>query len=130
MAAYALSSARQVGAALPRLVCGATPSGGVRRDCVCLKRELFAAGTGALSQCADPRIAILAIDVFMVIERFPQHDMLPVYRQVREGGRALPDGLTYIDSWVEPNFSRCFQLMECEIRHSFSDGPWSGATTK
>ena len=52
--------------------------------------------------------------LFMVIERFPQHDMLPVYRRVREGGRALPDGLTYIDSWVEPNFSRCFQLMECD----------------
>lgn len=51
--------------------------------------------------------------LFMVIERFPQHDMLPVYRRVRDGGRALPDGLTYIDSWVEPNFSRCFQLMEC-----------------
>lgn len=52
--------------------------------------------------------------LFMVIERFPQHDMLPVYRQVRDSGRALPDGLTYIDSWVEPNFSRCFQLMECD----------------
>jgi len=25
----------------------------------------------------------------------------------------LPDGLAYIDSWVEPNFARCFQLMEC-----------------
>ena len=52
--------------------------------------------------------------LFMVIERFLQHDMLPVYRRVRDGGRALPDGLKYIDSWVEPNFSRCFQLMECE----------------
>ena len=50
----------------------------------------------------------------MVIERFPQHDMLPVYRRVRDGGRALPDGLRYLESWIEPNFSRCFQLMECE----------------
>jgi hypothetical protein len=25
----------------------------------------------------------------------------------------LPDGLNYIDSWVESNFDRCFQLMEC-----------------
>ena len=52
--------------------------------------------------------------LFMVIERFPQHDMLPVYERVRESGRALPDGLTYVESWVEPNFSRCFQLMECD----------------
>ncbi len=26
----------------------------------------------------------------------------------------LPDGLTYLDSWIEPNFSRCFQLMACD----------------
>lgn len=51
--------------------------------------------------------------LFMVIERFQDNDMIPVYERVRDGGRGLPDGLTYIDSWVEPNFSRCFQLMEC-----------------
>jgi hypothetical protein len=39
---------------------------------------------------------------------------VPIYKKVREGGRFLPEGLKYIDSWVEPNFSRCFQLMECD----------------
>jgi hypothetical protein len=52
--------------------------------------------------------------LFMVIERFKDDDMLPVYRRVRDEGRNLPDGLRYLDSWVEPNFSRCFQLMECD----------------
>jgi hypothetical protein len=52
--------------------------------------------------------------LFMVIERFKDDDMLPVYRRVGEKGRALPEGLKYIDSWVEPNFARCFQLMECD----------------
>lgn len=52
--------------------------------------------------------------LFMVIERFRDNDMVPVYERVRDAGRTLPDGLTYIDSWVEPNFSRCFQLMECD----------------
>jgi hypothetical protein len=51
---------------------------------------------------------------FMVIERFRDNDMVPIYKRLREGGRMLPDGLKYIDSWVEPNFSRCFQLMECD----------------
>jgi hypothetical protein len=50
----------------------------------------------------------------MVIERFKDSDMLPIYKRVRDEGRLLPDGLKYIDSWVEPNFSRCFQLMECD----------------
>jgi hypothetical protein len=52
--------------------------------------------------------------LFMVIERFRDHDMVPVYERVRDSGRMLPEGLRYIDSWVEPNFSRCFQLMECD----------------
>lgn len=52
--------------------------------------------------------------LFMIIERFRDQDALPVYRRVRESGRSLPEGLTYIDSWIEPNFDRCFQLMECD----------------
>jgi hypothetical protein len=51
--------------------------------------------------------------LFMLIERFRDNDMLPIYKKVRDEGRMLPEGLTYLDSWVEPNFSRCFQLMEC-----------------
>lgn len=46
--------------------------------------------------------------LFMVIERFNDNDMLPIYKRVRDGGRVLPDGLKYVDSWVEPNFARCF----------------------
>jgi hypothetical protein len=52
--------------------------------------------------------------LFMVIERFRDNDMVPVYERVRETGRQLPEGLKYVDSWIEPNFSRCFQLMECD----------------
>ena len=51
--------------------------------------------------------------LFMVIERFKDNDMLPVYRRLRDAGRVMPDGLKYLDSWIEPNFARCFQLMEC-----------------
>lgn len=25
-----------------------------------------------------------------------------------------PEGLNYMESWVETNFDRCFQLMECD----------------
>lgn len=51
--------------------------------------------------------------LFMIIEQFKDHDMLPIYKRIRDEGRMFPEGLKYIDSWVEPNFSRCFQLMEC-----------------
>jgi hypothetical protein len=52
--------------------------------------------------------------LFMVIERFEGNDMIPVYERVRDHGRGLPEGLTYVASWIEPNFGRCFQLMECD----------------
>jgi hypothetical protein len=52
--------------------------------------------------------------LFMIIERFKDNNMLPIYKRVRDEGRMIPDGLNYVDSWVEPDFSRCFQLMECD----------------
>lgn len=51
--------------------------------------------------------------LFMVIERFKNQDAKAVYKRFQEQGRMMPDGLKYIDSWVEANFNRCFQLMEC-----------------
>ena len=52
--------------------------------------------------------------LFMVIERFDTADVIEIYRRVRDEGRRLPDGLRYVDSWVEASFGRCFQLMECD----------------
>ena len=52
--------------------------------------------------------------LFMVIERFKNQDGKSVYRRFQEKGRLAPEGLIYHSSWVEPNFDRCFQLMECD----------------
>ena len=52
--------------------------------------------------------------LFMVIERFKNRDAGPVYRRYRKEGRMMPDGLKYVDSWVERDLGRCFQLMECD----------------
>ena len=52
--------------------------------------------------------------LFMVIERFRNRDPKPIYRRLRESGRQMPAGLKFVDSWVEPSFERCFQLMETE----------------
>jgi hypothetical protein len=52
--------------------------------------------------------------LFMVIEHFRDRDAKAVYRRFREQGRMTPDGLTYVGSWIEANFDRCFQLMECD----------------
>jgi hypothetical protein len=59
--------------------------------------------------------------LFMVIERFRDNDMVPIYQKLRDDGRMLPEGLRYIDSWIEPNFSRCFQLLECDDLRLFQE---------
>ena len=57
--------------------------------------------------------------LFMVIEHFKNRDAAAVYRRFQERGRMAPDGLKYVDSWVETNFDRCFQLMETDDPHLF-----------
>jgi len=51
---------------------------------------------------------------FMVIERFRGPESVrAVYQRFREQGRLMPEGLSYVESWIEPNFHRCFLLAEC-----------------
>jgi len=66
--------------------------------------------------------------LFMLIERFRDNDVIPVYQRLRDQDRALPDGLDYVDSWVEPNFARCFQLMRCDDLRLFQQSVlhWRG----
>jgi hypothetical protein len=52
--------------------------------------------------------------LFMIIERFKNRDARAVYRRFQEKGRQVPEGLNYIASWIETNFDRCFQVMECD----------------
>jgi hypothetical protein len=59
---------------------------------------------------------------YMVIETFRQGSR-PVYERARERGRMLPDGLRYVESWVEEGLGRCFQLMETDDPALFD--PWT-----
>ena len=59
--------------------------------------------------------------LFMVVERFRDRDAKAVYRRFRDQGRMMPDGLNYVGSWIEANFERCFQLMECDDARLLQD---------
>ena len=50
---------------------------------------------------------------YMAVERFV-HGARPIYERAAEQGRMLPEGLTYVDSWIDVRLDRCFQLMETE----------------
>jgi Domain of unknown function (DUF3303) len=65
--------------------------------------------------------------VYMVVENFKNADALPVYRRFRDTGRMMPEGLTYVSSWINENLDRCYQLMETEDRALLDDwiAKWS-----
>ncbi len=52
--------------------------------------------------------------LYMIIEHFRDGDAAPVYRRFREQGRLAPAGLRYVASWVQRDFTRCYQVMECD----------------
>jgi len=48
----------------------------------------------------------------MVIEHFLPNYQDKIYERFSASGRMLPEGLIYIDSWLEKDGDRCFQLMK------------------
>jgi hypothetical protein len=58
--------------------------------------------------------------LYMIIERFTR-GAPPVYERAAQEGRLLPDGLRYLDSWVDERLERCFQLMETHDARLFDE---------
>jgi hypothetical protein len=59
--------------------------------------------------------------LYMLVEHFRNKDAVPVYRRFRECGRMAPEGLTYVSSWVDEAFERCYQLMQTDDRRLLDD---------
>ncbi len=57
--------------------------------------------------------------LFMVIENFMNRDPQPVYSRLAEKGRMMPEGLTYMNSWISEDFATCWQVMETDKIENF-----------
>jgi Protein of unknown function (DUF3303) len=57
--------------------------------------------------------------LYIVIESFNKGAAVDIYRRARDQGRQLPAGLEYVDSWVDLDYFRCFQLMRTDDRALF-----------
>ena len=51
--------------------------------------------------------------LYMVVETFIRGPA-PVDERAADQGRLMPDGLEYVDSWVDERLDRCFQLMRTD----------------
>jgi hypothetical protein len=49
---------------------------------------------------------------YLVIERFK--DAPAIYQRLSEKGRMMPEGLTYVSSWIDHNLKACWQVMETD----------------
>jgi len=58
--------------------------------------------------------------LYMVVETFVR-GAGPVYERAAGRGRLLPDGLEYVDSWVDQRLDRCFQLMKTDDPSLFAE---------
>ncbi len=57
---------------------------------------------------------------YMVIEKFKTGCFDKVYTRFNEQGRMLPEGLNYLNSWVNKEHNICFQLMETNNENLFN----------
>ena len=57
--------------------------------------------------------------LYMVIEHYKTPGALEIYRRAGMQGRLMPDGLEYVSSWVDLNFTKCFQLMKTDEEKLF-----------
>ena len=51
----------------------------------------------------------------MIIERFHAGKEKAMYRRFAEKGRMLPEGVSYINSWINESITVGYQLMESEF---------------
>ena len=61
--------------------------------------------------------------VYMIIERFYPDKVKLLYERFAEKGRMMPDGVQYINSWIDPQVSICYQVMESDSHEKILE--WS-----
>jgi len=54
--------------------------------------------------------------LYMVVELFRPGMLEVLEERFKQHGRMLPEGVEYCGSWLEPDGSRCFQLMQADTR--------------
>ena len=50
--------------------------------------------------------------LYMIIERFHADKVKELYKRFDEKGRMMPEGVEYINSWINEDVTVCYQVME------------------
>lgn len=60
--------------------------------------------------------------LFMVIERFRGANPHPIGDRFERHGRMMPEGISYVSSWIDPASAVCYQVMEAPSAAALQ--PW------
>ncbi len=63
--------------------------------------------------------------LYMVIEKFEPGAAPAIYQRAGERGRMMPAGLEYVSSWVDLDYTTCFQVMSTDDPALFEE--WTSA---
>ncbi len=66
--------------------------------------------------------------LFMVIETFYSNKVKQLYERFTKKGRQLPEGVNYINSWIDKDIKICYQLMESEKEEKILEWTHIGTT--
>ncbi|HMG93373.1 MAG TPA: DUF3303 family protein [Chryseolinea sp.] len=50
--------------------------------------------------------------LYMVIEHFRPGKVKEMYKRFDERGRMAPEGVNYVNSWIDHDVKTCYQIME------------------
>lgn len=52
--------------------------------------------------------------LYMVIEKYHEGKVKTLYQRFAEKGRMMPEGVQYINSWINEDVTVCYQVMESD----------------
>lgn len=58
---------------------------------------------------------------YLIIETFYPEKIKALYERFDKKGRLMPEGVHYINSWIDEGVTKCYQIMECESREKLEE---------
>ncbi len=59
--------------------------------------------------------------LYMIIETFHPGKNKQIYKRFDEQGRMMPEGVQYINSWIDEDVKTCYQVMESDTKEKLHE---------
>ena len=59
--------------------------------------------------------------LFLVIEHFRPGKVKEMYKRFDERGRMAPEGVNYVNSWIDNDVKTCYQVMESPSKEKLKE---------